>query len=43
MNDDKKKLKIVNKFPVFGGWVRPNNMVPNEIKNECKISEITKD
>ena len=42
MNDDKKKLKIVNKFPAFGrlGSAKQNGTKCNE--NECKISEITK-
>ena len=43
MNDDKKKMKIVNKFPAFLGWVQQNKVVQNALKNECKISEIAKD
>ena len=43
MNDDKKKLKIVNKFLAFGRLGSVNKMVENAMKNECKISDITKD
>ena len=42
MNDDKKKLKIVNKFPAFGGLGSAKQIGTKCNENECNISDITK-
>ena len=43
MNEDKKKPRILNKFPAFSrlGSANTNGTKCNE--NECKISDITKE
>lgn len=43
MDDDKNKLKIVNKFPTFGRLSSAKQNGTKCNKNELEISDITKD